>query len=293
MDTSKWLVFVKIAELSSVSLASEELNISQSGTSYILKSLEQEVGFPLFNRTKKGVKLTDNGVIILPKVKNLISQEEKIKDICNEICGLSIANLRIGTFSSLAIGLLPGIIDEFNADFPAVKIDIIEGASDEIEDDLLLRRINLALTSYRKRNDFEWIDLEKDYLKAIIPKSEAMLVDEVVPLTYFEDNPMINSSATYEHDVSSVLDDYQIFPKKIVFSSQDESTILALVGKDLGASLLFDRILSVHDYSDVLVRQTNPEVFRRLGIAYSNKNDLSPAAKKFIQYAEAFVKNRK
>ena len=58
MDISKWRVFTKIAEVLNVTAAADQLNMSQSGVSYIIKCLEQEAGFPLFIRHPQGVALT-------------------------------------------------------------------------------------------------------------------------------------------------------------------------------------------------------------------------------------------
>ncbi len=53
--------FVEIANVGSISLAAKNLYISQQGVSNALHQLEQEVGFPLFTRQKRGVELTSNG----------------------------------------------------------------------------------------------------------------------------------------------------------------------------------------------------------------------------------------
>ena len=68
MNITNWKVFLTIAKYSSINLAAEKLNISQSGTSYILKTLEKELGFPLFIRSRKGMELTSNGKLLLTPI---------------------------------------------------------------------------------------------------------------------------------------------------------------------------------------------------------------------------------
>lgn len=284
MNITNWKVFLTIAKYSSINLAAEKLNISQSGTSYILKTLEKELGFPLFIRSRKGMELTSNGKLLLTPINNLMSQADNIKKLCNEICGLDKGSIHIGSFSSIAASALPEIIDCFNADYPDIKIEVIEGDSSKIENDLNSHKIDFAFTSYRKRNNFHWINLEKDYLKAVIPKSEESIVNDPVPLKYFQDNSMIASNKSYEYDVNKILSKYNIKPQKIVFTSKDENTIIALIKKELGSSLLFSKILAVQNTKGVIVRNTTPVIFRNIGIAFSDKNDLSPAANKFIEY---------
>lgn len=289
MKISDWQVFLTIENYRSINLAAEKLNLSQSGTSYILKTLEEQTGFPLFIRSPKGVTLTKEGELILKPVQQLVKQASELSKQCKRINGLSEGILRIGTFASLATSILPAIIERFNADYPNIKIEVIEGSSSNVENNLLKRNIDLAFTSYRKRPEYLWLDLVHDYLKAIIPESEGSLVGENVPLQYFETSPVINSDSDYEYDVSRVLKDMDIKLQNIILTSKDEATILALVRQDLGASLLFEKVIATQNTEGVLVRNTNPILYRRLGVAYSAKNDLSPATKQFIEYIKAAV----
>lgn len=63
--------FIKVVELNSFTKASEELFISQSAISEQIKALENELGFTLIDRNKKGFTLIDDGSITsLPLIKD-------------------------------------------------------------------------------------------------------------------------------------------------------------------------------------------------------------------------------
>ena len=58
MDIKKFKLFLDVAETNNFTKSGDRLGYTQSGVSHILKSLEEEVGFPLFIRSKHGVTLT-------------------------------------------------------------------------------------------------------------------------------------------------------------------------------------------------------------------------------------------
>ena len=61
MDLRKWSVLLAVVDYGSFTKAGEELNYTQSGITHMMKSLEQEVGFPLFNKDHHGVSITKEG----------------------------------------------------------------------------------------------------------------------------------------------------------------------------------------------------------------------------------------
>lgn len=285
MDISNWKVLKKVAEYANITTASEELNISQSGVSYIIKSIENEIGFSLFVRHKKGVTLTPVGKDLLPLVDQLLESEKKLTQAFTQINELSRGTLHIGSFSSFATNWLPEIIKEFHKDYPNIKIELLQGASDDIEKALLGQEIDFAFTSYRDRSGFEWIELIKDYLVAVLPENHELSSLEKIPLRIYEETPVISSSNQYEYDVSHALSKHHIVPKNIVFKSNDESTIIAMVRKNLGLSLLFSEIVKSINSKHVLIKKTEPLEYRKLGVAIQAQESASPAAKMFIKYA--------
>ena len=73
-------IFVTIAEVSSLTKASQKLNYVQSNLSARLKQLEEELGCSLFSRTKKGMFLTESGEKLFPQAKEMLKREEEIKN---------------------------------------------------------------------------------------------------------------------------------------------------------------------------------------------------------------------
>ncbi len=119
-------VFISIADSGSISKAAKQLYVSQPALTKQLNSLESTLGFKLFNRMHKGVKLTEAGEVFYSEAKNIIQLSTDAIDRAREIAGGKRDVIRIGCFSSvrnLAAFILPPLIKENN---PNLEINLVE-----------------------------------------------------------------------------------------------------------------------------------------------------------------------
>ena len=104
MDSNlqKYRAFAAAVEQGSFTKAAQVLNYTQSGVSRMISDLEREWGLVLLERGKSGVRLTGDGRKLLPLVKNICGEHEKLLSRVNEMKGLKSGLIRIGSFSSAA-----------------------------------------------------------------------------------------------------------------------------------------------------------------------------------------------
>ena len=151
MDTLSLRLFLRIAELGSVSAAAHDLSLSAASASARLVKLEETVGFRLFNRTTRAVSLTTDGEAFLPYAQQSIETLEtgvsKVRSQGMPAKGLLRMTMP-GSFGRMYI--IP-LIAEFHARHPLVSLDL--RLSDEVLDvvegayDLIIRNANLADSS--------------------------------------------------------------------------------------------------------------------------------------------------
>ena len=78
MDSTFLKILVEISKYNNITKAANTLDYTQSGLSHTLNRVENEMGFKLFLRSKKGVTLTKEGAAILPIAKEIVTSMEKL-----------------------------------------------------------------------------------------------------------------------------------------------------------------------------------------------------------------------
>ncbi|WP_198653567.1 LysR family transcriptional regulator [Actinocorallia populi] len=116
--------FAAVAEELNFTRAARRLHIAQSGLSAAIRSLERELGLPLFERTSKRVALTDAGIALLPEARTTLAAARAARDAVDEVRGGLRGSLTIGTLASLGILDLPALVGRFHADHPGVAISL-------------------------------------------------------------------------------------------------------------------------------------------------------------------------
>ena len=117
-------IFYVVAETKNITKASEILNISQPAVTKHIKNLEEQLGNPLFIRTKKGVILNEYGEKIFLNVKqalNLLSESEKE---ISKYKSLNKGTIKIGISTTLARKYLLKYIKKFHETYPNIVIYI-------------------------------------------------------------------------------------------------------------------------------------------------------------------------
>ncbi len=289
MDIRNYELFVDVAETGSFTKSADRLGHTQSNVSHILKAMEEELGFPLFVRNRRGVSLTPEGEKIYPLIRELLSCSTKITETAAEICGLETGTVRIGTFTSIAIHWLPGLIKAFEDAHPSIKIEIKEGGSDEISSWISESAVDVGFLSERHDKKISFIPLFEDPLTAVLPLDyDTSKLNGRFPIKDMDNKQFIMSSLGTEYDIHYAINESGITPITR-FQSTDDHAIIAMVAEGLGLSILPDLISK--GYSHIIkTMPLDPPFKRTLGIAFKNADELSPSACKFMEFAKEFIK---
>lgn len=287
MNISKYLAFVKTVEYGSFTKAAEILNYSQSGISRMIHDLEQDWNITLLERGKSGVRLTSDGTRLLPYIKSVCDEYDKLKMQIDELNGLQAGLIRIGTFSSVATHWLPNIIKNFQADYPNIEYELLLGDYSEIETWIAEGRVDCGFLRLPTRQEFETILLKKDDLLAVIPEYHPLADYERFPITAFENQPFMMLEKGGSYEITELLDQYSVKPD-IRFTIWDDYAVMSMVENGLGISILPELILRRIPYH-IVKKPINVPAYRNIGLAYLNKKSLSLAAEKFVLYCEKYT----
>ena len=99
MAIQKYQAFVKVAELGSITKAAEAMGYTQSAVSRMIADLEDEWNLNLLRRSRGGLSLSSDGVMLLPYIKEMCSRFEALQEQANALKGLETGFIRIGSCS--------------------------------------------------------------------------------------------------------------------------------------------------------------------------------------------------
>ena len=137
--------FLAIAEAGHITAAAKNLNISQPPLSLQLKALEDEMGVQLFERDKRNLTITREGLILKERaieILNLVN--DTVRDLQN-LGADAQGTIRIGTIASACNHLLPERIVSFRQNHPNVDFQIFEGNSVHIIEMMEKNEVDLGV----------------------------------------------------------------------------------------------------------------------------------------------------
>ena len=133
MDIKNIETFIKVAEKNSFTKVALETNYAQSTITTQIKQLENELGYPLFDRIGRSVSLTPYGLEFLKTSYRIISEFERAKLLKSEEKNIS-GELRIGVIESLLFSEVSKVLADFKNEFKNVDVKIKMGQANDLVD---------------------------------------------------------------------------------------------------------------------------------------------------------------
>jgi DNA-binding transcriptional LysR family regulator len=286
MNIQKFLVFVKTAELGSLTKAGDILGYTQPAISQILNSLEREWDVRLFTRDASRVRLTSDGELLLPFVTKICDDHSDLLNLISEMRGLDRGLVRIAALPSVATHWLPNIIGAFSREYPKIDFEIRRGNFyAEIEDLTANGQVDIGFLRLPvARQGLESVFLETDSIMAVIPEGHPLADCENFPIEKLGGEPMILLGSGYDDDINEVFGENGIKPS-VCCVAWDDSALMAMVESGLGISILPELVLRRSPYRLVKKELSRP-YSRKLGVVAKDMKNLSPAARRFLDFLD-------
>jgi DNA-binding transcriptional LysR family regulator len=174
--------FVMLAQTKSFTLSAERLALGQSTVSQHLQRLERGLGRRLVDRDTHAVRLTADGEALLPHARQLLALERQA--VAQFDTDAPQGPFRLGISEDLVSGQLPGLLEDFIADYPSVDLQLSVALSKTLEDMQDRGDLDLVMAKRRigeKRGD----PVLREPLIWLANDPEAMLAKPVLPLIVF------------------------------------------------------------------------------------------------------------
>ena len=311
-ETSNYIK--KIAQAKSISVAADQLGISQPALSSYLKKVEGELGVVLFDRSRQPLELTEAGKVYLDYLDEVVVRQKELMKNLSDINDLKTGSLTVGGASFFNVAYLPKAIAAFASENPGIDIEIVDDRVPRLEAlaqkgllDLFITPINDAPDRFvyeelLEENIFlavpaDWEINSRLQDKAVsieeLPESEAAAKShrKAAPLTREEFACLCRETFVVlkpDQDIGrkmqALLNSCGCTPERVITAEQTMTT-LALTLRGVGVSLITESSIRNCGFAGLpKLYMANPDICRRkMYIAYPRNKYLSKAARRFAE----------
>lgn len=136
---------LSVAKERSFTRAAARLRISQSAVSEQVKLLEDEIGFPLFRRTGRGIEVTERGRTFLAEAERVVGDVLSLSDTARRLKGGPADTLRLGMGSGMAQVFVPRLFRLLDEARPGLRLELVTAPTKSIFSDLHEERIDIGI----------------------------------------------------------------------------------------------------------------------------------------------------
>jgi DNA-binding transcriptional LysR family regulator len=122
--------FVAVAETLSFRQASKQLHVSQPSLSVQIKQLEDELGVPLFRRSKRRVEITRAGEVFLSAAREISLRLKQASAAALHAESGEVGTVRLGFIPTASFHILPRLLEKIRSTLPLVNVELREGSED-------------------------------------------------------------------------------------------------------------------------------------------------------------------
>ena len=290
MDIKQIKTFIVVANSLNFTKAAEELFMTQSSVSKIIRSLEEELEGVLFHRTPR-IELTDVGKEFLKKAIEVISLVESIPEEISHYQMNPRGNIHIGIPPIIGASFFPRFIGDFKRMYPDINIRLVEEGSKSIIELLKESSLDIGIVCSYPEEDmgFSTMEFVKSPLMVVMNKSNPLSQKEEIGFSDLKNQEFVlfqEDFSLYDQVVAGCLK--HGFHPKIICNSSQRDFILEMVKADLGVTLLPEIITeSIVDNNLKIIPLIEPKIFLNLLMIWSNNRYKSTATREWIRYVNS------
>jgi DNA-binding transcriptional LysR family regulator len=282
--------FVTVAAEAHFGRAAQRLFISQPALSQQIRGLEGELGLRLFERDRRGVRLTREGAAFLPEAAAVVRQADRAAEVARALAQGAAGQLRLSHLRTMPRGLPERVVGEYQRRYPGVEIIPESGSTEQNVERLRGGQADLAfvLTPLGDVPGLGCVDIATEPVVVALPsghplsRRRRLRREDLagVPLVYF---PRHNSPGFYDSVLSQV---FATAAPNIVRTEPNEERLLIAVAEGAGITMLLAGRTATLRFPGVLYRRfADPEPTGTLGVAFREPPPL--AARRFVDLARA------
>ncbi len=288
MEMHQIRYFLALCETRNFTRAAEQCNVTQPALTRAVQKLEEELGGLLLRRERNLTHVTDLGQLMPPHLAQMLAETERAQIAARAFLRLDHAALNLGVMCTVGPLRFVGFLAEFRQRHPGIEITIREALPGALLEQLADGKLDIALMAraeaYPERLDVQPVYRES-YVVAV-PVGHRFQAMNAVPLQDIEGEQILSRLNCEYHDHVSAICRARSIRPLIVFGSEREDWIQAMVAAGLGACLTWETSSTVPGIVTRMI--IDPEITREISLVSVAGRRFSPAALALIRAAKAY-----
>ena len=277
--------FVVLAQTGSFMEAADILYSSQSTLSKHIKSIESELGVPLFDRTTRKVRISKFGQLLLPFAKQIAELEDKYTAILKSSLETDREILTLGSIPALAQYNITDVFVNFKKSRPQATINVMQAGSEEMKEMLRQKKCELAFIRDTDEVDDDLVKIPYavDTMVAVLPTNHPLAKQKTIPLRMLADEDfLLTAKQTMLYRLCLSACEQCGFEPKIAYTDHNLGNLCDLVIKGMGVALLMKQLALYVSSPKIAIVDISPCVSTQISLCYLKGVELSDAAKHFL-----------
>jgi LysR family transcriptional regulator, transcription activator of glutamate synthase operon len=286
--------FLVVAQEGNVTRAARRLYTAQPSLSRQIQKLEEELGAPLFDRSRRGMQLTEVGRTFLQYVERGFGQFEAGRQAVRDLLGPEHGHVRMAFLPAVGADLLPEALAAFRQRYPEVQFTLRQSTTLETLQWLEAGEVELCIATalpYRSASDhLASTPLLIEELYAALPPDHRLSRAESIRLADLADESfvLVGRGSGLRRVIEAACQQVGFLPR-VAVEGEDLATVRGLVAAGLGVSLL--PALALHDWGRLrpAIVPLRPELTWTIEAVWHAERYLPVATRAFRDFLREYI----
>lgn len=296
MDVRSIQYFLEVAKECNITRAAENLHMAQPPLSRQMRQLEEELGVELFDRSRKRLKLTEEGELLKRRGEEIVALMERAREEVGDLKNGISGTLYIGTVEGRGPQLLAQWISGFSREYPHVRYELWNGSTDDVVERMQKGLLDLALIAEPFDHErLDYCEVETVPWVAMIPSGHPLAQKEgnTVPLrALFSEKLILPSRKSRVREIENWFEEYE-----------GELDIVCEMSSFLNARELTRQNIGIAIFPKVDERYTPPGLVQKeiidpvktveYKLVWDRQKELTVLARRFVAHVKEYLEQQK
>ena len=288
--------FISVADNGSFTRASEQMHLTQSAVSGLIKELESSLGIVLFDRTTRQLSLSVVGHHLLPQARRILNEMQLFENEASSLTSLAQGQVRLAV-SQFAASSMPAVIAQFAKAYPDISVSLLDCSAENVLEHIQNIEVDLGVGTERGFTEPD-DDISADLLYqlpfcVVMPDNHALAQKSEVIWQDLVDTPLITLQGPFIEQVTAELnEEIASHIQQARYKVNFMSTALEMTRQGFGITLCLPYMPEVIDWVSANGLQMRPLAqpvkMRRFFIYQRSSRALSPASIAFKRFLQTY-----